>query len=82
MTANSRVLWRCRRGIREMDLVFGRFVEHHYDQLSPADSECFERLLLENDLDLYDWILGRREPPAEYLGLLALMQPPAFPTTP
>ena len=79
MAANSRVLWRCRRGIREMDLVFGRFVEQHYDQLSPADSECFDRLLQENDLDIYDWILGRREAPAEYRGLLGLMQPPARP---
>ena len=76
MAANSRVLWRCRRGIREMDLVFSRFLETHYDQLSAEDSALFDGFLLENDLDIYDWILGRREPPAEYLGLLQLMQPP------
>jgi antitoxin CptB len=76
MAANSRVLWRCRRGIREMDLVFSRFLETHYDQLTAEDSALFDGFLLENDLDIYDWILGRREPPAEYLGLLRLMQPP------
>ncbi len=76
MAANSRVLWRCRRGIRELDMVFANFLDQHYDTLSAEDSELFDRLLLENDLDIYDWMLGRQTPPEDYLGLLALLQPP------
>lgn len=75
MPADSRVLWRCRRGIRELDMVFGRFLELHYDALSPADSAIFDQLLLENDLDIYDWMLGRLPTPTQYVGLLSLMQP-------
>ncbi len=75
MAADSRVLWRCRRGIRELDMVFARFLDLHYDALSPPDSATFDQLLLENDLDIYDWMLGRLPPPAQYTALLALMQP-------
>ena len=75
MAADSRVLWRCRRGIRELDMVFARFLDLHYEALSVSDSATFDQLLLENDLDIYDWMLGRLPPPAQYTGLLALMQP-------
>ncbi len=75
MAADSRVLWRCRRGIRELDMVFARFLDLHYDALSAPDSATFDQLLLENDLDIYDWMLGRLPPPAHYTALLALMQP-------
>ena len=75
MAADSRVLWRCRRGIRELDMVFARFLELHYEALSVSDSATFDQLLLENDLDIYDWMLGRLPPPAQYTALLALMQP-------
>jgi antitoxin CptB len=65
MAVTKRMLWRCRRGIRELDLVFGRFLERGLDALSPADLDGFERLLDQNDLDIYDWLMGRTVPPTE-----------------
>ncbi len=65
MAVTKRMRWRCRRGIRELDLVFGRFLEQGFDTLPPAEIDAFERLLDENDLDLYDWLTGRAVPPTE-----------------
>jgi len=61
------MLWRCRRGIRELDLVFGRFLVRGFDDLSPEYLDGFERLLDQNDLDIYDWLMGRSEPPTSEL---------------
>lgn len=61
----KRIQWRCRRGIRELDLVFARFLERGIDALPPAERETFERLLDESDLDIYDWVTGRVEAPNE-----------------
>ena len=74
MAADSRVRWRCRRGIRELDLVFARFLERHYATLTPPASACFDRLLEEHDLDIYDWLLGRLTPPPDYQALLAKLE--------
>ena len=74
MAVDSRILWRCRRGIRELDIVFTRFIESHYAALSPDENATFERLLLENDLDIYDWLMGRQAVPSAYAGLVALME--------
>ncbi len=65
MAVTKRMQWRCRRGIRELDLVFGRFLERGFDALPAAELDAFERLLDQNDLDIYDWLLGRSVPPSE-----------------
>ena len=73
--ATSRLKWRCRRGIREMDLLFEKYLHQYYPYLPTAEQENFAALLEETDLDIYDWITGRREPekPA-YLPLIKQLQ--------
>ena len=68
----SRLRWRCRRGIREMDLLLEAFLSSVYPELPPAGQRAFERLLDETDLDLMDWIAGRAEPPDPDFRLLVV----------
>ena len=58
----SAVLWRCRRGIREMDLLLQQFVTNQYSDLSEKEKQAFLDLLDESDLDIMDWIMERKEP--------------------
>ena len=62
MNERSRILWRCRRGIREMDILLQRFMELHYPGLSKHEIKLFEELLEESDLDILAWITGKSEP--------------------
>jgi antitoxin CptB len=62
MSEHSRLRWRCRRGIKEMDIVLQRFLENNYPALSPQLQAQFELILDESDLDIMDWILGRSSP--------------------
>ncbi len=63
----SRLLWRCRRGMREMDIVLQTFLNESYDSLSDIDQNTFSKLLDEADLDILDWIMGRTKPEDEAL---------------
>lgn len=63
----SRLLWRCRRGIREMDIVLQDFLNQSYDSLSDADKNTFSALLDEADLDILNWLMGKDEPTSENL---------------
>ena len=68
----NRLLWRCRRGIKEMDLLLENFLHQQYPALSDADKQTFETLLDESDPDLLNWLMGRSEPDnTAYLPLLA-----------
>lgn len=67
MTDKSRLVWRCRRGIREMDIVLQGFLEQSYDALSDGDKKSFEQLLDEADLDILNWLMGKDEPKTDEL---------------
>ena len=57
----ERVRWRARRGLLELDIVLGRFIEAHYAQLDDAEKQAFETLLDMPDNPLWDMIAGRAE---------------------
>lgn len=59
---DGRLVWRCRRGTRELDLILGRFLENGYGGLDARQREQFERLLDYEDDALQLWLLGYAEP--------------------
>ena len=63
----AKMLWRCRRGIRELDSVLKPFAEDCYDALSPLDKTRLQALLGFQDTQILDWILGREIPDEEGL---------------
>jgi len=58
----SRLLWRCRRGIKEMDIILQDFIYSSYDKLSDENKMAFSELLDEQDLDILNWIIGKDKP--------------------
>ena len=56
------LVWRCRRGIRELDVLFGGFLETQYPTLSDERKLSFELLLEEQDPLIMDWLFGRSAP--------------------
>lgn len=67
MSERSKLLWHCRRGIREMDILFREFIEQHYDDLSDDDKHSFSKLLDEADLDILNWIMEKDTPDTDEL---------------
>ena len=55
-----------RRGFLEADLILGPFATSHIAELGPEQLDEFERLLDVADQDLYGWIVGLRECPANW----------------
>ena len=46
------------RGIREMDIVYGRFADAQIAALSDAELDAYERLLDLPDQQVFEWISG------------------------
>jgi antitoxin CptB len=71
----ERLRWHCRRGLLELDLVLGRFLELHLHDLDAAQREILGELLEHADNDLLDWALGREDPPdPRYRGVIELLR--------
>ena len=54
------------RGMREMDLIFGKFVDSHIATLSEADIDALELLMEELDRDIFMWLTGEAQVPAHF----------------
>lgn len=62
MSEADRVRWHCRRGLLELDLILGRFMDRHYEGLDADARAAFQELLERPDNDLLDWALGKSAP--------------------
>ena len=72
---DQKLRWRCRRGMKELDVVFERFLSHSFSALSAEERNALSHLLDETDQDLYDWIAGRSSPmKPEFKALITLLQ--------
>ncbi|MBS0377670.1 MAG: succinate dehydrogenase assembly factor 2 [Proteobacteria bacterium] len=59
----GRTLWRCRRGMKELDLLLERYGRSRLPQAPEATRRSFERLLELPDPLLAGYFLGGIEPP-------------------
>ena len=58
----ARLRWRCKRGMRELDVVLKSFVESGLGTLDGDDLARFERILDLPDPDLFAYLTGRSAP--------------------
>lgn len=54
------------RGMREMDLILGRFADAEVATLTDAELDAFEALLEPQDQEVFSWISGAEPIPAEF----------------
>ena len=54
-----RLLWRCRRGMKELDVLLERFAKGMLPAASHEERQVFERLLQLPDPMLVDYLLGQ-----------------------
>lgn len=73
MKANllSRLQWACRRGMLELDVLLGDFLNAVYSSLSRQQQAKFEQLLTFSDPEIYDWIMGHAIPDDHELAIMA-----------
>jgi antitoxin CptB len=66
----GRLRWRCRRGLKELDLLLTRYVDEQFRDAPPAHQEAFRRLLDAQDSAIYAYCLGQEAPPTDLLAAL------------
>ena len=55
----NRIHWKCRRGMREIDLLLREFSQTKLDQLNQNELVIFEEILNYDDQKLYDFIFKK-----------------------
>ncbi len=50
------------RGWKETDLILGQFADENLSKMDVATIDVYEKLLDENDADIWDWLVGKLPP--------------------
>ena len=58
----KRLYWHSRRGMWELDLLLIPFLEKRFDTLSEEEQLTYQRLIEEEDHDLFVWLMHREWP--------------------
>lgn len=66
----SAVLWQCRRGLKELDVLLEPYCISQYKTLDTDQQALFVELLTHEDIDLYDWFFTEAPAPSEALSAL------------
>jgi antitoxin CptB len=62
-----RILFRAwRRGVRETDLIVGRFADAYIDRFDATALDDFEALIEVPNAELYAWVVGSESVPANF----------------
>ena len=56
------------RGTKEMDLLLGTFADEHLPGFGADELSEYAQILEVNDPDLYNWMTGKEDPPANMTG--------------
>ena len=73
----DRARWRCRRGMKELDVLLERFAARALDdRLDDAELDALERLLGQPDQDIHAWLVSEpgSQAPLEMEGIVALVR--------
>ena len=65
----GRLRWRCRRGMKELDILLARYMDERFSTASAQEQEAFRGLLEIQDPVIYAYCLGQERPP-EHLAVL------------
>jgi antitoxin CptB len=63
----GRLRWRCRRGMRELDVVLAHYLQHQWPQAGAAERMAFRELLDRPDPEISGLLLGQTKPESEAL---------------
>jgi antitoxin CptB len=66
----GKLRWRCRRGMKELDVLLSRYLEEEYREATPEHKQAFRQLLDSQDPLLYAYFLGHEPPPDAVLSSL------------
>jgi antitoxin CptB len=66
----GKLRWRCRRGMKELDVLLTRYVDQRFCSASSCEKEAFKELLDTHDTVLYGYCLGAQPPPPRFAALI------------
>ena len=61
----------CHRGCKETDFILGDYAKAKVKSFDAKQLSLYKELIVEDDWNIYNWVVGRVEVPKKYQALIA-----------
>jgi len=59
-----------RRGMKEMDIILGKFIDQEIQTMDDNEIAAYENLLNNDDQTIFSWILNKEKIPEEFTDII------------
>jgi antitoxin CptB len=71
MSLKKKLIYRSiHRGCKETDFLIGDFAKENLDQMNDDELIIYQDFLEQDDLEIYNWVIGKTATEAKYLPLI------------
>jgi len=66
----SEVRWKCRKGIREVDILFSKYMEEVYRDLTPEQQKIFIEFIQQDTYEILDILINNKSFDTKYTNIV------------
>jgi len=66
----SEVRWKCRKGIREVDILFTKYMEEVYRDLTPEQQKIFIEFIQQDTYEILDILINNKSFDTKYTNIV------------
>jgi antitoxin CptB len=70
----SKLKWKCRKGVRELDILLSKYIETSYDILSPKEKDIFVEFIEKDTYEILDILMNKKNSNEKFINIIAALK--------
>lgn len=70
----SKLKWKCRKGIREIDILLSKYIETSYDLLSSKEKDIFVEFIEKDTYEILDILMNKKNVNNKFLNIIEALK--------
>ncbi|MBJ40844.1 MAG: hypothetical protein CMD84_01000 [Gammaproteobacteria bacterium] len=70
----SKLKWKCRKGVRELDILLSKYIETSYDLLSSKEKDIFIEFIEKDTYEILDILMNKKNVNNKFLNIVEALK--------
>jgi|TARA_B100001971_G_C17713867_1_gene297814 antitoxin CptB len=70
----SKLKWKCRKGVRELDILLSKYIETSYDSLSVKEKDIFVEFIEKDTYEILDILMDKKNTNNKFLNIVEALK--------
>ena len=70
----SKLKWKCRKGVRELDILLSKYIETSYDLLSSKEKDIFVEFIEKDTYEILDILMNKKNINEKFINIVEALK--------